>query len=660
MEMCHIIKYIAFVLLVSTSAIADVSPIVVAADFNLAHVNHRAVSYTDPSNALSISDIRSIQDEFTPYDDRIFKGIYSSSSIWYRFMISNTTENMMPLLLECQYPQLDYLSLYYYHKDRFENEIHTGDELPFERRPIPHENFVFPISAAPGVTTCFLKVKSTSPVSFPMYIYSQDGFERKKNTAHFSTGILVGYVLFYMIFFIFVFFYSRKMIFFASMLIVLSMGAGALHEIGFFYRYLYPDNSVLNNLALLINLMVGLFVFLMAVNCFETQHRHRRFFKKYSKIVQIGAVFLSVLIFFIDFGVAKIIIYAYFLFNLTFTYIFVIILFGADPLYRPAIMGYTVMLLFIYIDSIFHNLIANDFFSARFNHLIRPTFALISFTLWGMGLMIVGGQSHRKREIAEQELIRKIKKSEELQTEFINDLTHELATPLQTIMYSTEKITRLKMEEALATYINRIQSASNRISTLIKNFLDSARSDNYKLNMNFQEEDLEIIIKNIIFELGTLASETRHDIILKTEADSRPGTYRLLIDKIYIEQSIFNIITNSIKYTPKQGKILVQLKKTAKKITISIADNGYGIPETAALAIFEPYYRVGFINPFSAGVGLGLSISKKWVEAHGGWIECKSPLPAPYNKMLNVDDVRKGSIFIIHLPLHAAAPPHTP
>ena len=67
--------------------------------------------------------------------------------------------------------------------------------------------------------------------------------------------------------------------------------------------------------------------------------------------------------------------------------------------------------------------------------------------------------------------------------------------------------------------------------------------------------------------------------------------------------------------------------------------------------IFEPFYRVSSPNSMPPGVGLGLSISKKWVEAHGGWIECKSPLPQMYTAALPVDHIRKGTLFTIHLPV---------
>ena len=220
--------------------------------------------------------------------------------------------------------------------------------------------------------------------------------------------------------------------------------------------------------------------------------------------------------------------------------------------------------------------------------------------------------------------------------QFIQDVSHELKTPL-TILKGELEVT-LKRVRSAGEYESTLHSSLeeiNRISKIVDNLLILARFSSKDVPFKFQPIDLNQIISNSISDIGILAKQKHIKIDFL-------GQDELIItaDENYLKRLFLNLLDNAIKYTPLNGKITLNLTKTRGYAQITISDTGIGMSEDQLPHIFNRFYRVDKSRE-EYGFGLGLAIVKSIVEAHNGIINVKSKPGF-------------GTSFIILLPLSDA------
>jgi len=239
------------------------------------------------------------------------------------------------------------------------------------------------------------------------------------------------------------------------------------------------------------------------------------------------------------------------------------------------------------------------------------------------------------RQLAEtfNDMLGKIQQGIISQKRFIQDVSHELRTPL-TIMRGELEVALKRprnSEEYCRILVSNLEEAK-KIGKLLEDLLALARLDSSSVNLRKVPTDISKMMKNILDDMEILASQK--GIILDyigQEGISLP------LDRDKIIRGFINIIDNAIKYTPEQGKICIEVIKQKNNAFITIADNGIGIPENDLPHIFDRFYQVDKSRS-SAGFGLGLSIAKSIIEAHGGDILVES-VP------------NQGTSFLITLPM---------
>lgn len=223
------------------------------------------------------------------------------------------------------------------------------------------------------------------------------------------------------------------------------------------------------------------------------------------------------------------------------------------------------------------------------------------------------------------------------QREFVANVSHELRTPLTAIQGATESIL-LNPDmpiEFRNNFLDMAMEQSERMMGIINDLLTLSRFDNNKTQWQISEFNIKNSLIHICEVMRTEAIYHGHTINLDIKDDIPDMTG----DKERIERVIINIISNAIKYTPKNGKIDIRVISADKDIKIYVRDNGIGIPEADLNRLFERFYRVEKSRTSdTGGTGLGLAIAKETVEAHGGTISIKSKL-------------NKGTIVSIVLPL---------
>ena len=213
-------------------------------------------------------------------------------------------------------------------------------------------------------------------------------------------------------------------------------------------------------------------------------------------------------------------------------------------------------------------------------------------------------------------------KLDNMQKELVADVSHELKTPITSIMgYADTLLEGGYDEETQTKFLNVIASESRRMARLVTDLLTLSRYDSNKKKTQKETFDLGDLVKQCQEKLAIEIKKKGHTVNSFVTADVPP----VYADKDDIERVVLNILTNSIKYTPDNGEIKIYVGFVYNDAYIKVFDNGIGIPEDDLSRIFERFYRVDKARTREmGGTGLGLSIAKEILDKNGGSIDIKS------------------------------------
>ena len=213
-------------------------------------------------------------------------------------------------------------------------------------------------------------------------------------------------------------------------------------------------------------------------------------------------------------------------------------------------------------------------------------------------------------------------KLDNMQKELVADVSHELKTPITSIMgYADTLLEGEYDKETQNKFLNVIATEARRMARLVTDLLTLSRYDSNKKRAQKESFDLGELVKKCQDKLGIEIKKKNHKVNCFVTADVPP----VYADKYDIEIVVLNILTNSIKYTPDGGEIKIYVGFVYNDAYIKVFDNGIGIPEEDLSRIFERFYRVDKARTREmGGTGLGLSIAKEILDKNGGSIDIKS------------------------------------
>jgi len=223
-------------------------------------------------------------------------------------------------------------------------------------------------------------------------------------------------------------------------------------------------------------------------------------------------------------------------------------------------------------------------------------------------------------------------------SEFLANMSHELRTPLNAIIgFSEVLLERMfgELNPKQTEYLADIVSSGRHLLSLINDILDLSKIEAGRMELELTRFHLPMALENAI----TLVKEraTRHGITLKLAVDERLGDF--VGDERKFKQILLNLLSNAVKFTPEGGRVSVKAMPADGAVEVSISDTGIGIAPEDQEAIFEEFRQVATdYSHKREGTGLGLTLTKKFVEMHGGKIWVKS-------------EVGKGSTFTFILPV---------
>ncbi|MBI4688949.1 MAG: diguanylate cyclase [Nitrospirae bacterium] len=242
---------------------------------------------------------------------------------------------------------------------------------------------------------------------------------------------------------------------------------------------------------------------------------------------------------------------------------------------------------------------------------------------------------------------RELRRANEVKARFIASMSHELRTPLHSIMGFSEILldkTFGDVNEKQEKYITNIHTSGRHLLHLVNNVLDLAKIESGKVELSYESFTLKDVIDEVISVIKPLADKK----LIEVKSDIS-GNADFTADRVKFKQVLYNLLSNAIKFTPDNGKTGIRAEKLTNKdifpwapqgtefLKVSVWDEGIGIKPDDKEKIFEEFEQVDQSRS-TEGTGLGLSLTKRLVELHGGHIDVESTYG-------------KGSVFNFYLPV---------
>ncbi len=277
--------------------------------------------------------------------------------------------------------------------------------------------------------------------------------------------------------------------------------------------------------------------------------------------------------------------------------------------------------------------------SGVYRPLLSLRSALAAFKAGRRDSRLIGRGPVEFRELAEEfnEMADTLARQEQTQLQFLAGVAHDLRNPLSALKMSANLLTRgatLPPEEKVRQTLTRIVSQVEHLNRMVDDLLDRTRIEAGTLELRLEACDLRGLVSEVV-ELHRPVSP-QHSL----ELTLPPEPLSIQCDATRLGQVLTNLVSNAVKYSPEGGRIRIRLGQEGARAVLAVSDEGIGIAEEDQQRIFEPFKRSKSPRADIPGVGLGLSVARQLVLAHGGDIQVESRPGA-------------GSTFTVRLPLLA-------
>lgn len=586
--------------------------------------------HEDMGGRLTINDILSGEVPFSA-NNRAGRWVgITDAPYWIKIDVTNTSSEPVAFYFEFTWSMIDELDFCYQPRDGDTVCRYAGYErLAPERRFPPHTPRFLAIQS-PGDQTYYFRVKGETILKAAIRVWERGAFENRLPWDHLIGGLSGGILLSVILYNIIACVWQRRWIYFwfacfaTTGVIQLSIINGIGYQLLSPY---FPYHRALYHYIFIINEHLSILFCLLFFYGFKTEKKI--YHDTLTALLAIAAL-LSLIFLFPGYRFKMAVISSYQVLSFTIVYgMFVYAFFRYRPFYL-VIAGMTCYLIFIFTNHLYY------FFP--------QVLSWMSFMVITIGMVIHANHFH----LEQHGLMLSIQHAENVKSEFIHSVAHNLKTPLVALTFASQMLKNILKENAEAQhFLDKILRNTTWLSNFIENFFQFYKNDTFELNL--RPVEMKSLINSIAGELADM-NRYRHNILFN-QAESDTDFY-INADKGVVEQVLLNVIENAIKYSTignEKGTIIIDMKNTGKELIISVADNGVGISKSAMENIYDAFFRERKDDQHG-GTGLGLTICKRFIEAHQGKIDCVSPVPKDHSPYLYLDSERKGALFFIHLP----------
>jgi signal transduction histidine kinase len=274
-------------------------------------------------------------------------------------------------------------------------------------------------------------------------------------------------------------------------------------------------------------------------------------------------------------------------------------------------------------------------------YLARPDLLYVQAQLrtkWVAALILASAVAALAGFVAAYRGFHQQRRLSEMKSNFVSSVSHELRAPIASVSLLAEvldpdKMSDPKQRECHALMLQQLR----QLSFLTENILDFSRIEQRRNVYEFEPVNIYLLVDQTVQLLEPCAAERQ--VHLEVRRNGAPVPPSFACDSLAIRQALTNLIDNAIKHTPDGGIVRIDVQGSDRYVSLSIADQGTGIPADEQGKIFERFYRRGSeLRRETRGIGIGLAIVKEVIEGHGGRIVVQSA-------------VGKGSCFVMELPI---------
>ncbi|MEE8471167.1 MAG: ATP-binding protein, partial [Dehalococcoidia bacterium] len=239
----------------------------------------------------------------------------------------------------------------------------------------------------------------------------------------------------------------------------------------------------------------------------------------------------------------------------------------------------------------------------------------------------------------EKELRQQLEAEISKRVEFTRTLTHELKTPLTSVLASGDVLVSELREEPLLSLAKNVSRGASDLNSRIDELLDLAKGEVGMLELKLEPVDMLQSLREIVERMSPVTSKEGQSLI----ADLPPSLPLVQADTARLQQVVTNLISNASKFTPEGGKITLRVREKDAALVVEVQDTGRGITREEQKRLFEPYYRIEGDTERFSGLGLGLPLCKTLVELHRGqiWVRSQPGKGSTFGFSLPLEDVDK-------------------
>ncbi len=605
----------------------------------------------DKSGFLDIDDVLSpaAESEFKLEKTNIPNKGFSSSAFWARFRLENVPDDNYSLIV-ITFPLLD--SVEYYRPvvsgTARPEYVRTaaGRDYPFKSREYNYRAFAFNLGKdTPHDAYHYLRIESEDAVIFPVSLMDGYQFADLRVTENFIFGIYYGILLVMLLYNAFLYLSLRDRNYLNYVLFLCAYGLFLMSMNGISTQYLWPDSGLWIKTANPALISLSIFFAVRFTTGFIKTAENTPGIHAMLILISVISLFSFVLSFFIPYRIAIIAGQI-----LPLCAIFSVIPAAAISWrngFRPArfyLLAWSMLLLGVILSAlrvlgiIGHNVVT------EYGLQIGSGIELV---LLSLALADRINILNREKAEAQAEAIENLQKADRLKDAFFANTSHELRTPLSGIIGLAESLLEGsggELSAGAARNLSLIASSGRRLASLVNDILDYSRLKHRDIVLNNRPVDLFSLADVVIELTAPLASQSS----LKVENRLPENFAAVWGDEERICQVLINLVGNAIKFSDS-GTVAITAEygegDGSGMAVVSVSDSGIGIPESMFEDIFQPYEQVDDPNVIRfGGTGIGLAITKKLVELHGGSINVKSSLGV-------------GSTFYFTLPLSGEKAP---